>query len=151
LLGRVTVGVRCADQHVRYLQARVAVTGRYWVAAQSIPAGTVVAGSMLKAREGNLARLPRHAARERDDVIGKVTTRSLAAGAVVSTTALTAPALVHHSQLVTVEASGAGFRVTSQGNALQNGAMGSTVRVRMGNRQVLVGVVSGKNLIEVGF
>jgi flagella basal body P-ring formation protein FlgA len=151
VLGRITVGVRCDGHKVRYLQARVAVTGRYWVAGQRIPVGTVLAASMLQAREGDLAKLPRHAVLERDAIIGKMTTRSLARDTVVLASALKAPALVHHNQLVTVEADGAGFRITSQGKALQDGGMGATVRVRLANRKVLMGVVSGKNLVEASF
>ena len=39
LLGRVAVGVRCADGQTRYLQAQIGVVGDYVVAARAIAAG----------------------------------------------------------------------------------------------------------------
>lgn len=151
LLGRVTVGVRCAEGQTRYLQARVTAIGPYWVAAQQIPAGTTITAPMLKTRTGDLSHLPHAAIHQPNQAVGKVTTTFLANGSVVLESTLKAQALVHRRQAVTVEASGRGFRITRQGLALHDGGLGDTVRVRMTDRSVLAGVVSGKNLIEVSY
>ncbi len=150
-LGRVTVGVRCGDGKVRYLQARVTAYGHYWVAGQRIPVGTRITAAMLQARDGELDRLPATTVFDRATAIGLVTTRTLAEGTVLQSTQLRAPNLVHRRQPVTVEALGSGFRVTRQGEALQDGALGDTVRVRMADRSVLSGVVSGNEQVRVTF
>jgi flagella basal body P-ring formation protein FlgA len=151
LLGRVTVGVRCGDGRTRYLQARVTAIGRYWVAARDIPVGTLVTASMLEARDGDLTALPRQAVLEEDAAVGKMTTRSLARGSVVQSSQLQAPSLIQRNRTVSVEAVGPGFRVVRQGEALQDGALGDTVRVRMGNRSILTGVVAGNGVVKVSF
>jgi len=151
LLGRVTVGVRCGDGQTRYLQARVTAIGHYWVAAETIPVGTLVTGAMLEARSGDLTELPRQAVLDDADAVGRVTTRTLAKGSVVQSSQLQAPWLIHRNRTVSVEAIGAGFRVTRQGEALQDGALGDTVRVRMSSRSVLTGVVAGNDLVKVTF
>lgn len=151
LLGRVTVGIRCGDGRVRYLQARVAAHGTYWVAARRIPAGSRIDRSMLEAREGDLGHLPHAAILDPGQAVGRATTRTLAEGSIVQSTQLRAPHLVQSNHPVTVEASGPGFRVTRQGRALQDGAMGESVRVRMPDRSVLTGVVAGDGRVAVDY
>lgn len=151
LLGRVTVEIRCADGQPRYLQARVAVDGEYWVAAEDIPARTPISASMLESRRGDLAQLPREAVLDASAVVGDVTTRNLAQGTVLQTSQLQAPKLVQRASPVTVEADGPGFRVTRQGESLQDGALGDTVRVRMTDRSVLSGVVAAGGIVKVSF
>ena len=151
LLGRVTVGVRCGDGQTRYLQARVTAIGQYWVAAQDIPVGTLVTASMLEARSGDLTTLPRQAVLDETAAVGRVATRTLARGSVVQSSQLQAPALIQRNRTVSVEAIGQGFRVVRQGEALQDGALGDTVRVRMSNRSVLTGVVAGIGDVKVSF
>lgn len=151
LPGRVTVGVRCGDGQTRYLQAEVAVRGTYWVAARTVPAGTVLEADMLSAREGDLGSLPRQAVLDPAAVVGRLTTRSLAAGAVVQASQLQAAWLVHRQRQVAVEALGQGFKVSRTGQALQDGALGDTVRVRMPNQAVLSGVVAGANRVKISF
>ena len=151
LLGRVTVGVRCGDGQTRYLQARVTAIGQYWVAAQDIPVGTLVTASMLEARSGDLTTLPRQAVLDETAAVGRVATRTLARGSVVQSSQLQAPALIQRNRTVSVEAIGQGFRVVRQGEALQDGALGDTVRVRMSNRSVLTGVVAGNGVVKVSF
>lgn len=151
LPGRVTVGVRCADGQTRYLQAKVTARGTYWVAARTIPAGTALTADMLEARTGDLGGLPRQAVRDPAQVVGRLTTRTLAAGTVVQAGQSQAAWLVHRQRQVAVEATGQGFSVRRDGEALQDGALGDTVRVRMSNRSVLTGVVAGANVVKVGF
>jgi len=151
LLGRVTIGVRCGDGQTRYLQARVTAIGQYWVAARDIPVGTLVTASMLEARSGDLATLPRLAVLDENAAVGRVATRTLARGSVIQGSQLQAPALIQRNRTVSVEAIGQGFRVVRQGEALQDGALGDTVRVRMSNRSILTGVVAGDGVVKVSF
>lgn len=151
LLGRVTVGVRCGSGQTRYLQARVTVIGQYWVAADDIPAGSVVTAAMLQARSGDLTMLPRQVILDEADAIGNVTTRTLARGNAVQSSQLRAPWLIHRNRTVSVEATGDGFRVVRQGEALQDGGLGDTVRIRMPDRSVLTGVVAGNGRVKISF
>ncbi|HEU0277676.1 MAG TPA: flagellar basal body P-ring formation chaperone FlgA [Rhodanobacteraceae bacterium] len=151
LPGRVTVGVRCADGPTRYFQATVTASGTYWVAARTIPAGTTLTADLLEARTGDLGGLPRQAVRDPAQVMGRFTTPTLAAGTVVQTGQSQAAWLVHRQRQVAVEATGQGFSVRRDGEALQDGALGDTVRVRMSNRSILTGVVAGANVVKVGF
>lgn len=149
LLGRITVGIRCSGSATRYLQARILATGRYWVAARNIDAGTLLTAAMLKACRGNLNQLPHGSIRKRAAAIGKVATRHLDEGTVLMQSQLRAPWLVHQGHTVTVVASGPGFRISRKGRALQNGALHATVRLRMSNRSILDGTVVAPGRVQV--
>lgn len=151
--GRVSVGVRCGEQQrrVRYMQARVTVTGRYWVSAGELPAGTPIRAGMLRAEQGDLSRLPANAVLARDRIVGQETARPLPAGTVIQSHQLRKPALVERRQAVTLVAGGEGFRISREGHALDDGALGGRVRVRLSNREVVTAQVTGPGRARVMF
>lgn len=149
-LGRITVGVRCGEQgRQRYLQAHVKASGHYWITAERIAAGTEITAAMLKRVRGDLGALPRGAVPERERIIGRVASRPLRAGAVLRNYQLNKPSLVERRQPVTIEVRGRGFRIARKGRALENGAQGETVRVRLPDRSVLSALVRGPGRVEI--
>jgi flagella basal body P-ring formation protein FlgA len=152
LQGRVTVGVRCGEPgRVRYLQARVSVIGDYWVTRQALAPGTVIEAAMLERKRGDLSDLPRHVIRALDQALGKVTTRPLAAHTVLGARQLRRKPLVERRQNVQVEARGSGFRITREAQALEEGALGDEIRVRMANRHTLTATVAGQGRVVVEY
>lgn len=151
LPGPVTVGVRCGADggQLRYLQARVTAIGNYWVTAGPVDAGTPITGQMLARARGDLGSLPRGAMLEREKILGQVATRPLGSGTVLQDHLLKAPPLVERRQMVSVEARGRGFRIAREGRALEEGALGEPVRVRLPDRTVLSARVSGPGRVRV--
>ncbi|ASK34815.1 flagella basal body P-ring formation protein FlgA [Alcanivorax sp. N3-2A] len=152
LQGRVSVGIRCGEHgRVRYLQARVSVIGEYWVTRRALDAGEVIGAGMLERKQGDLSELPRHAIRDPDRALGQVLTRPLAANSVLSDRQLRQRNLVSRRQNVSVVASGKGFRIAREGEALQDGALGERIRIRMNNRQTLTATVTGRGQVAVDY
>lgn len=148
--GRLSVGVRCGeDERLRYLQAQVTVISRYWVTARALDKDTPLKASMLTRQSGDLGRLPRHVIRDLKDIEGTVTRRPLAAGTVLQQALLHVPPVVERQQAVTVEAAGTGFRIARQGKAMDAGATGDTIRVRLPNRDILQAAVIGPGRVAV--
>lgn len=145
--GRVTVGVRC-DEQVRYLQAQVSVAGRYWVAASDITAGTTITAALLREAHGDLSQLPRQAVRDAQAALGRQSTRPLSAGTVVQAQHLRAVPLVTRRQPVVMEADGAGFKITREVVALDDGARGDVVRVQLDSRTQLNAEVIGPGRVH---
>lgn len=145
----VSVGVHCPDGTTRYLQANIAVSGSYWVAAEPIPAGTRMTRSLLKTARGNIAELPPGAVLTPDQAVGRVTTTSLAPGAILLKTELRAPMWVRANGEVSVVAEGPGFRIVRHGTALQSGPFGATVSVRFRGGRIIQGTVSGQGVVSV--
>ncbi|MCF7976969.1 MAG: flagellar basal body P-ring formation protein FlgA [Chromatiaceae bacterium] len=151
--GRVSVGVRCGEQgqQVRYLQAEINRYGQYPVLTREIAPGTQVTAAMLTQREGNLSELPREAVLEPASIIGQVARRALAAGIPLQQRQFEAKPLVRRGQQVSVEARGANFRVSREGKALDTGALGDSVRVQFGHRDLINARVVGEAKLVVDF
>ncbi|WP_458525009.1 flagellar basal body P-ring formation chaperone FlgA [Onishia taeanensis] len=149
--GRVSVGVECEGAQVRYMQAEIQGVGGYVTAAERIAADTVIDQGMLVIRQGNLNRLPRHTIRQADDAIGMLARRAIPAGSTLQEHQLRAIPLVERRQTVSVEAQGKGFRVSREGEALEDGGLGDEVRVRLSRREIITGRVTGNGRVAVTF
>ena len=149
LLGRVALGVRCADGQTRYLQAQVSVQGQHVVAARPIAAGETLSADMLELREGPLEKLPRHAVTDPASILGLQATRPLEAGSLLQSHLLRAERLVRRNARVRIEAVGNGFRISREGTALDHGSQGETIRVRTESGEILRARVTGRNRLQI--
>lgn len=152
-LGRVSVGVRCGEngRQVRYLQAQVDVIGNYVVAAMDIDRGTLVTSNMLSERGGNLGDLSAQALTNEEDIVGKIAQRPIRSGSAFLAHYLQAPHLVERGQRVTVIAEGSAFRVSREGEALEDGALGERIRVRFESREIMTARVADRGVLVVDF
>ncbi|GEN23641.1 hypothetical protein HCU01_15900 [Halomonas cupida] len=153
LMGRVSVGLRCDTDgnRVRYLQAELHVYGERVIAARDINPGEMIQADMLATERVDLSRLPAQTLTDIDAAIGQQARRPLRQGQSLSEQVLSAPQLVQRGQLVSIEALGQGFRIRRQGEALDNGAQGDTVRVRTQNREIVEAQVAGPGVLTVTF
>lgn len=152
-LGRVNVGVRCGEtqRQVRYLQAQVDVIGGYAVTTQDIPRGATITSAMIGLQQGNLSDLSARAITDPQAIIGKVARRPLRSGSPLQPHDLQAPLLVERGQRVSVIAQGDAFRVSREGEAMDNGAEGERVRVRFGSREIIEARVVADGLLMIDF
>lgn len=150
-MGRVSVGVRCGEsgQRTRYLQAEVAVIGRYLELATDLTAGQRLTPAHFTERRGELDRLPRGTLRDPQAAIGQEARRPLAAGRPLQAHQLRAPRLVDRGDRVTLEARGQGFRVTREAEALDPGGRGERIRVRLEDRRIVEARVIGPRRLVV--
>ncbi|MFV8781592.1 flagellar basal body P-ring formation chaperone FlgA [Microbulbifer sp. SA54] len=148
--GRVTVGVQCGnDLHPRYLQAQVRVFGDYWVTKEKVLAGTEITAALLRRMQGEISALPRGTLSNTAEILGQVASRPLRAGSTLQRHQLKPRPLVKRRQTVSLVASGQGFRIVREGRALDEGGLGTRVRVRLPDRQVISGHVSAPGEVSV--
>jgi len=150
-VGRVAVGVNCgADEAVLgYLQVKVAASGSYVVSARKIDVGETISSDMLASRRGPLQDLPNGSALRADQVVGRQAARGVGAGTVVALKALRERWLVERNSRVSLRAQGAGFSLTRDGKALDNGSLGNTVRFVGNDGRMLEAQVVGKNQLRL--
>ncbi|MDW7745257.1 flagellar basal body P-ring formation chaperone FlgA [Halomonas sp.] len=153
LRSRVSVGVRCGEdaRQVRYLQASVEMVGRYVEVVKRVERGQPLRESDLTLARGNLGRLPGGTVMALEDAIGQHATRPLAPGQTLQEHHVQSPRLVYRRDSVQVEAAGTGFRVQREGEAIDEGGMGDSVRVRLPDRLILEGRVVGPGRVSVDF
>lgn len=146
-VGRVAVGVRCAGQEevLGFLQVMVGAQGTYVVSARRIEAGEVIEADMLVSRRGPLQELPKGSALRAEQLIGRQAARGVERGAVLALKAVRQRWLVERNSPVVLRAQGAGFSLTREGKAMDNGGLGSTVRVLGADGRMLNAQVIGQN------
>ncbi len=151
--GRISVGVRC-DSPVTwtaYVQAQVSVLADYLVAARPLRAGQIVGPADLGQRRGDLTALADNVLTDSTQAMGHNTRFAVAAGTPLRGDMLRVPHAVRQGQTVPVVSAGPGFRVSSEGRAMNNAAPGESVRVRLANGQVVTGVAQPGGTVEVSF
>jgi flagella basal body P-ring formation protein FlgA len=152
--GRISVGVRC-DSPVTwtaYVPAQVAVTTEYLVTARPIRPGQMVSPADLATRVGDLTAQPDDTLTDMAQAVGHHARHAVASGNTLRANMLRLPPAVRQGQTVKVVSGGdAGFRVTSEGRALNGAADGEPVRVRMSTGQVLSGTARNGGVVEVRY
>ena len=148
--GRTTVGFHCDDDMpARYVPVTVKVSGNYWVPSQDIPRGTVITQAMLVEKTGDLSKLPRNIVLDGEPLLGLQSNRVLRTNAPVQKTSLQAVFVVKRNAVVDVVAEGTGFSIKREGVAMDNGAMGSSVRVKIKGGDIVRATVAGPNQLKI--
>lgn len=150
--GDLSVGIQCESPitWTAYLQGRVEVWADYLVAAQPLKANQIVAPAHIGRQHGNLAALADTVLTDPSQAVGHHTRFAVAAGSPLRSDLLRVPSAVRQGQTVQVVSTGTGFRVSSEGRALNNAAPGEPVRVRMPNGQIVTGTAQAGGQVEVG-
>lgn len=151
LRARMTVGVRCnaPKAWTAYVQATVSVPGQYYVASRMISAGQSLTPQDLSAVDGDLVALPPGVITDPNTVLGMNATHRINAGQPIKGAALRNAQSVTRGQMVKISARGKGFVVSSEGQAMENGAPGSMIQVRTASGQVVSGIVRNAGWVEI--
>lgn len=148
LWGSMSVAATCGDTR-RFLQVQVQVTGEYLVATRLLTRGSTVSVGDFRLQNGRLDTLPARALFDTESVADAVVLRDIQPGQPVTLSMMRQPWRVKAGQSVMVIASGEGFNASGEGKALNNAILAQSVRVRMGNGQVVSGKVDADGNILI--
>lgn len=131
------------------IEARVSRQSAVVVAVRALRRGEVV-------HEGDLAESAGGAGGSAEvftsieEVVGRETTRAIAAGQVVDRQSVRAPLLIRRGEAVTVYARSAGLQVRTTARAQEDGSLGELVMVEsLANREKFLARVSGFQEVEI--
>jgi len=148
-----TIAVSAADQRTR----RVRVAGSYYEAARlPVPRRPVAAGEVISPGDIELVsirgrRLPPDAVQSAELAVGKAARRTLRTGEPIRLADLQQPMLVVKKSLITLMVQSPYMTITTQGRALEDGALGDTVQVaNVKSGKTVVGVITGPDTVLVG-
>jgi flagellar basal body P-ring formation protein FlgA len=153
LWGKARIGLRCAVGPTRwnvYLPITVKAFGPGLVAAGAAASGSVLTEADLTSAEVDLAESASVAITEARLAIGRTLTQALKPGQSLRLSHLRPRQWFAAGETVTVLAQGAGFSVSGEGQALNNGVEGQPVRVRTESGRVLTGQAVGERRVELG-
>lgn len=149
--GRVSVGLRCQRERpwTRFVQAHVAIEGRYLVAARAIEAGQPLGTGDVAARTGDLTALPKSVLIDPAELKGMVVANRVAAGAPLRREQLRGTVVIQQGQTVQVVAGGAGFTVSTEARALNRAEIGATVQAKTRDGRLVSGVADEEGQIRL--
>ncbi|WP_194756485.1 flagellar basal body P-ring formation chaperone FlgA [Aliidiomarina indica] len=145
-VGRVSVGVRCGDQgqQVRYMQAQITLMGHYVVAAQNILPGTLITLDMLAMGYGELPRNGGEPIQAKEQLLGKLLRRSLREGQMFQPHMVQSAPVIRRGDRVSVTVRGSGFEISREGEAMDEGGVGDSIRIRFSQREIVTGEIVGE-------
>ena len=153
LWGSTSVGVRCsgATPWNIYLTVQIKVIGDYAVTARPLVQGQTLTVADVAMQTGDLTQLPAGVLTDPQAAAGKTSMAALAAGQPLRQDLLRAPLVIQQGQTVTVHSSGRGFRVSTDGKAINNAYDGQIAQVRTASGQTLSGVARAGGVVEIKF
>lgn len=142
LAGRMMVRLHCASTGAdHYVQIDVSATGKYLVAAHDLAANQQLSRADVMTMTGDLQALPRHALLATAENIARIESsqlrRGLNARTILQENLLVKPTVVSYGDTLVIEVHGQGFQINRSGDAMDSGAIGDIIRVRLNNRQLL--------------
>jgi flagellar basal body P-ring formation protein FlgA len=151
-LGRTRVGLRCLEGSTLWnvtLPVTVSVIAPGMVAREALPAGTVLQAHHLQLAEIDWGMEPGRAHADHHALLGRELGRALNRGNTVLTGDLKSRQWFAAGETVKVLARGAGYQVSTDGEALSPGLEGQAVRVRTSGGRIVTGRASGDRQVEV--
>ena len=148
---RMSVGVRCAAPQTwtTFVQATVSIAGQYYVASHRLGMGQVLQASDLAARKADLVTLPPDAVLDPSQAIGMKLASTMTTGQMLRTDNLRSALSIQRGQTVQLVVNGRGFRVSSEGRAMNSAGPGESIQVRISNGQIISGVVGRSGEVDV--
>ncbi|WP_343553691.1 flagellar basal body P-ring formation chaperone FlgA [Pantoea sp.] len=148
ITGKRTAIALCGKRK-HYLPIRISAQGRWWVARQNLPSGAVLQRSDIEAISGNLDGQPTGLVFNADAIVGQRLTRAVVAGKPLLQNQLRQQWQLHAGQTVDLVTVGDGFRIRSQGKALNNAAVDGTLKVQTRNGQTILGKVDADGQVMI--
>lgn len=152
LWGKTRLGLRCTDGRARwnvFLPVQVQAFGPAWVVRGDVPAGKVLEASDGVQAEVDWAQEPQAILADMELWVGQTATRALATGQPLRAGMVRPAQVFQAGAVVRVVAQGTGFAITSDGQALSAGFLGSQARVRMEGGRILTGIVTDNRTVRI--
>jgi flagella basal body P-ring formation protein FlgA len=114
-----------------------------------LPAGAVLSAADLKPATVNLSASPSAALTASELAVGRVLARPLSPGDTLRDADLRARQWFAAGDNVRIVAAGSGWQIHGEGQALNPGLEGHTVRVRTESGRIVNGIAAGDRMVEV--
>lgn len=149
LTGKTSIGVRCNERPgwSIYVQATIRVATTLLVANRPLSQNAVLGENDFSVQSGELGQPG--ILTDPAQAVGKTLKFGIGAGQVLRQDMLRAPFVVTQNQTVEVRVQGKGFTIRAAGQALNSGAEGQNVQLRMASGQVVSGTASKDGGVDV--
>ena len=150
--GRARVGLRCMDGQARWnvsLPVTIKVFARALVATDPLPHGTVLTQDLLSAAEIDIAAERGTVFTDVNSLLGRTLNQPVAAGEALRSGDLKMRQWFAAGDTVMVLASGPGYAVAGEGQAMSAGLEGQSVKIKFENGRIVTGRAVGDRRVEL--
>lgn len=139
-------------EHRLFGTALISLSRALVTTAHPLPRHHIITASDIRIKGFNLTRLPRQVFLTPEDIIGKRTKRRLRANAMIHTDAVEALPLIRKGDVVIIRVESPLLRITTMGQAIENGQQGATIRVKnLSSQREVRAVVVDPKTVKVPF
>ncbi|MGI0116885.1 flagellar basal body P-ring formation chaperone FlgA [Zooshikella sp. RANM57] len=150
--GRITLAIDCPSSWQVFVTSEVSIFRQVLASKRTIPNKRRITDADLMWQTVDVSRLRNGYFTEQELVIGKVATRTITIGQIISRQHIDTATVITKGTKVAIVASTDHFAVRSFGTALTNGKPGERIKVRNARSQrVIEGIVKDKNTVQVLF
>ncbi len=150
--GRTRIGIRCLSGPTKWnvsLPLTIRVFAPAYVAVTDLPVGTELTQERLRLAETDIAGEAGVIFTQPEAWMGRHLAKGLMAGEALRSTDLKLRQWVQPGDRVQVQASGDGYAVSGEGQAMGVGLEGQDVRIRFDNGRMVTGRTVGERKVEV--
>ncbi|OIQ82012.1 flagella basal body P-ring formation protein FlgA precursor [mine drainage metagenome] len=153
LWGNVSVGVRCLSPSAWtiYVPVSIKVSRQVVVSARPISSGQTIQAEDVQLQQRDITMFAGSALTAPDQAIGKNSAVPVPSGTVLRTEMLRIANIIQQGQTVRLVAQGTGFRVSSEGTAMNNARPGQVVSIKTRSGQIIKGIAVSEGVVEVSF
>lgn len=149
LFGNATVGVRCQGSAgwTLFVPVQIKAEADLLIAARPLLQGQVLRAEDLAIQNGDLSQPGTLA--DPAQAVGKVLKFGVGAGQTLKLDMLRMPYAVTQGQTVQIQVAGPGYRIHTEGQAMNNAAEGQSLRIKALSGQVISGLAQADGSVEV--
>ncbi len=153
LWGSISIGVRCLapTPWSLYVQVSIKVTNNVLVAVRPIANGQPVQADDVQLQSRDITNIAGSVLTSPAQAIDKIVATQVSSGTILRSELLRMADVIAQGQSVKLLAQGAGFRVSSEGQAMNNAKAGQVVSVKTRSGQIIKGIAKGDGVVEVYF
>jgi len=149
MLGKTSVGVRCNEKNgwSVFISASITTTMNMLVSSKPLQQGQVINVGDYSIQSGEISQPG--VVTDEAQVVGKVIKISIGAGQLFKQDMFRPPYAVIQGQTVQIISEGQGFKLRTEGQAMNNAAAGQPAQVKVPSGQVISGVAKSNGVVEV--
>ena len=147
-----TVDIHAGGRRWARQQATLQLSGtaKTPVLRDDLPKGTTVKPEHIEMQDVALDHVPEGAMTRREDLVGQRLRTKTNAKTMVRKAAVELPPVIARGDVVHVVARGRGLKISRQGVAQQDGAIGQTIKVKGSEGELLLGKIESATLVVIG-
>lgn len=149
MLGKTSIGVRCNEKNgwTLFMSASITTTMNMLVSSKPLQQGQVIHTGDYAVQSGEISQPG--IVTDETQITGKVIKFSISAGQLLKQDMFRPPYVVTQGQSIQLFSEGQGFKLRTEGIAMNNAAAGQPAQVKVTSGQIISGIAKSDGVVEM--